>query len=447
MYNGRIYAGMLDGTLVALDQAIGKPVWRTKVTEKSDTVLTSPVRIVKGKVIVGSSGADNASRGFFAAYDADTGKQVWRFYTVPGDPAKGFEHPELEMAAKTWTGEWWKTGGGGGTVWDGMAYDDIADILYVGTGNGGPWNAAIRSPQGGDNLFLSSIIAVKPDTGKMVWYFQETPGETWDFTAVQNIILADLRIGGKDRKVLLHAPKNGFFYVLDRITGEFISGEKYVKRMTWATGLDAKGRPIEAKGARWTNSPVKTYPGVFGGHNWQPMSFSPLTKLVYIPGQERSSSYAPDPNYQFKPGAFNTANALGGGANGPAPEPEGADKQPQASGGFLLAWDPVTQKERWRLTGPGVGGYDGGGGTLVTGGNLVFHGGAAYDATTGQKLWETDMLDRAVTPISYMLDGKQYVSVIARPGPAARVFTFVLDGKTPPPPPGAAPGGNGRGRQ
>ena len=226
MYNGRIYAGMLDGTLVALDQETGKPVWRTKVTEKADTVLTSPVRIVKGKVIVGSSGADNASRGFFAAYDADTGKQVWRFYTVPGDPSKGFEHPELEMAAKTWTGEWWKTGGGGGTVWDGMAYDEVADILYVGTGNGGPWNAAVRSPQGGDNLFLSSIIAVKPDTGKMVWYFQETPGETWDFTAVQNIILADLRIGGKDRKVLLHAPKNGFFYVLDRITGRVHLGRE-----------------------------------------------------------------------------------------------------------------------------------------------------------------------------------------------------------------------------
>jgi len=441
MYNGRIYAGMLDGTLAAIDLETGKPAWRTKVTENSDTILTSPVRIVKGKVIVGSSGADNAARGFFAAYDADTGKQVWRFYTVPGDPSKGFEHPELAIAAKTWTGEWWKTGGGGGTVWDGMAYDEIADILYVGTGNGGPWNAAVRSPQGGDNLFLSSIIAVKPDTGKMVWYFQETPGETWDFTAVQNIILANLRIGGKDRKVLLHAPKNGFFYVLDRITGEFISGEKYVKRMTWATGLDAKGRPIEAKGARWKDSPVMTYPGVFGGHNWQPMSFSPLTKLVYIPGQERSSSYAPEANYQYKPGAFNTANALGGGANGPAPEPEGADKQPKASGGFLLAWDPVTQKERWRITGPGVGGYDGGGGTLVTSGNLVFHGNAAYDATTGQKLWETDMLDRAVTPISYMLDGKQYVSVIARPGPAARVFTFVLDGKTPappaPPPPAA----------
>ncbi len=445
MYKGRIYEGMLDGTLVALDQETGKLVWRTTVREKADTVLTGAVRIVKGKVIVGSSGADNASRGFFAAYDADTGKQVWRFYTVPGDPSKGFEHPELEMAAKTWTGEWWKAGGGGGTVWDGMAYDEVADILYVGTGNGGPWNAAVRSPQGGDNLFLSSIIAVKPDTGKMVWYFQETPGETWDFTAVQNLILADLRIGGKDRKVLVHAPKNGFFYVLDRITGEFISGEKYVKRMTWATGLDAKGRPIEAKGARWKDSAVMTFPGVYGGHNWQPMSFSPLTKLVYIPGQERSSSYEPDPSYEYKPNANNTANKRGGAAFGKAREPEGAENQPQiTTDGFLLAWDPVTQKERWRVTGAGVGGYTGGG-TLATGGNLVFHGNAAYNATTGEKLWQTDMADRSVTPISYMLDGKQYVSVFARTGPGTRVFTFVLDGKEPmppqPPPPPARGGG------
>jgi quinohemoprotein ethanol dehydrogenase len=440
MYNGRIYAGMLDGTLVAVDAETGKPLWRTKVTEKADTVLTSPVRVVRGKVIVGSSGADNAARGFFAAYDAETGKQAWRFYTVPGDPSKPFEQRELEMAAKTWTGEWWKMGGGG-TVWDGMAYDEAADILYVGTGNGGPWNAAVRSPQGGDNLFLSSIIAVKPDTGKMVWYFQETPGETWDFTATQNIILADLRINGKDRKVLMHAPKNGFFYVLDRITGEFISGQKYVQRMTWATGLDAKGRPIEAKGARWKDSAVMTYPGVFGGHNWQPMSFSPLTKLVYIPGQERHSAYEPDPSYQYKPNANNTANKRGGAAAGTAREPEGAEKQPQlTTDGFLLAWDPITQKERWRVTGPGVGGYTGGG-TLVTGGNLVFHGNAAYDATTGQKLWQSDMADRSVTPISYLLDGKQYVSVIARTGRDARVFTFVLDGKAPMPP---APAGSNR---
>ena len=226
----------------------GKLIWSTQDTVPGgDTILTSAVRVVKGKVIVGSSGAEQAVRGYFSAYDAETGKRVWRFYTVPGDPSKPFEHPELEAAAKTWTGEWWKWGGGG-TVWDAMAYDPEADLLYVGTGNGGPWNQNIRSPQGGDNLFLASIIAVKPDTGRMVWYFQENPGETWDFTATQPIILADLNIDGQERKVLMHAPKNGYFYVLDRITGKFISGKPFVKRMTWSMGLDKNGRPIEAPG-------------------------------------------------------------------------------------------------------------------------------------------------------------------------------------------------------
>ena len=255
IYNGRVYAGFLDGRVVAVDAETGKLIWSTQDTVPGgDTTLTSAVRVVKGKVIVGSSGAEQAVRGYFSAYDAETGQRVWRFYTVPGDPSKPFEHPELEAAAKTWTGEWWKFGGGG-TVWDAMAYDPAADLLYVGTGNGGPWNQNVRSPQGGDNLFLASIIAVKPDTGRMVWYFQENPGETWDFTATQPIILADLNIDGQERKVLMHAPKNGYFYVLDRITGKFISGKPFVKRMTWSMGLDKNGRPIEAPGARYTTEP------------------------------------------------------------------------------------------------------------------------------------------------------------------------------------------------
>ena len=457
IYNGKIYEGLLDGTVVAIDQETGKPVWRTRVTNDMDLILTSAVRVVKGKVIVGSSGAEQAVRGFFAALDADTGKEVWRFWTVPGDPAKGFEHPELKEAAKTWTGEWWKTGGGGGTVWDGMAYDPDADLLYVGTGNGGPWNANIRSPQGGDNLFLSSILAVKPETGKMVWYFQTTPGDSWDFTATQPLILADLSINGRNRKVIMQAPKNGFFYVLDRITGEFISGEKFVKRMTWATGLDKKGRPIEAKGARYTTQAVMTYPGNGGAHNWQPMSFSPITKLVYLPGNEAGSTYTPDQNYKFVPGFWNTGAGVGRRPpdspfvappkpEGPTPQPEGAENQPEVRGGFLVAWDPTTQKERWRLT-MGVGGP-----TLTTAGNLVFQGGKAYNAETGEKLWEMDLGGGSVTPISYMLDGKQYISLVARPQTNSRVFTFVLDGNAemppaPPPPAGGRGGRGGRGGQ
>src|ERR1700722_13663160 len=301
LYKGKVYAGLLDGRLVALDQETGKVLWQVQTTDKNpDTILTAALRVVKGKVIVGNSGADEAVRGYFSAYDAETGKLAWRFYSVPGDPSKPFEHPEMAMAAKTWTGEWWKTGGGG-TVWDSMAYDSEADILYIGVGNGGPWDRNIRSPQGGDNLFLGSIVAVKPETGKMVWYFQETPGDQWDYTSTQPMILADLTINDKQRKVLLHAPKNGFFYVLDRITGEFISGDKYVKRVTWATGLDKKGRPIEAKGARYTTESVSLSPGPGGGHNWQPMAFNPITGLVYIPGQESSGVYTPDPNFAFNP--------------------------------------------------------------------------------------------------------------------------------------------------
>jgi quinohemoprotein ethanol dehydrogenase len=205
IYNGRVYAGLLDGRVVAVDQETGKLIWSTQDTVPGgDTILTSAVRVVKGKLIVGSSGADQGMRGYFSAYDAETGKRAWRFYTVPGDPSKPFEHPELEAAAKTWTGEWWKWGGGG-TAWDAMAYDPAADLLYVGTGNGGPWNQNIRSPQGGDNLYLASIIAVNPDTGRMAWYFQENPGETWDFTATQPFILADLTIDGQERKVIMQA--------------------------------------------------------------------------------------------------------------------------------------------------------------------------------------------------------------------------------------------------
>jgi quinohemoprotein ethanol dehydrogenase len=444
IYNGRVYAGLLDGRVVALDQETGKPIWSTQDTVPGgDTILTSAVRIVKGKVIVGSSGAEQAVRGYFSAYDVDTGKRVWRFYTVPGDPSKPFEHPELEMAAKTWNGEWWKWGGGG-TVWDAMAYDPDADILYVGTGNGGPWNQNIRSPQGGDNLFLASIIAVKPDTGKMVWYFQEVPGETWDFTATQPMILADLTIDGQARKVLMHAPKNGYFYVLDRISGKFISGKPFVKRMTWSMGLDKNGRPIEAPGARYTTNSIKIWPGAAGAHNWQPMSYSPITGLVYLPGNENSATYSPIPAAEFKftPGRTNTGVAFGG--RGEIPETAYAVTQPEVTGRFLVAWDPVKQQERWRNV-FGAGGP--GGGTMATAGGLVFMGNSAFDAETGEKLWEEPMLgDRPVSWISYMLDGKQYVSLLARSSPNNRLFTFTLDGGAampPVPPPPAPPQGRG----
>jgi quinohemoprotein ethanol dehydrogenase len=444
LYHGKVYAGLLDGRVVALDQETGKVVWSVKDTPNDDTILTAAVRVVKGKVIVGSSGAEQAVRGYFSAYDAETGKRAWRSYTVPGDPSKPFEQPELEMAAKTWTGEWWKMGGGG-TVWDAMAYDPDLDILYVGVGNGGPWDRNLRSPKGGDNLFLGSIVAVKPDTGKLVWYFQETPGDDWDYTSTQPIVLADLTIDGKPRKTLLHAPKNGFFYVLDRVNGEFISGNKYAQRVTWATGLDAKGRPIEAKGARYGLEPTLISPGNGGAHNWQAMAFSPLTGLVYIPGTESSAAYARDPNFVYTPGNQNAGMSTiqrpkddqgkvipGIIPKRPIKEPEGAENQPAATGGFLAAWDPTTNTARWRLT--AVGGFMRGGSTLVTAGNILFHNSIAYNAETGEKLWEADLNGENTAPITYMLDGKQYISVLARGTPNNRLFTFTLDGKEPIPP-------------
>jgi len=284
----------------------------------------------------------------------------------------------------------------------------------------------------------------------MVWYFQETPGDTWDYTSTQPMILADLKIDGKTRKVLMHAPKNGFFYMLDRITGEFISGAKYAKRVTWATGLDQNGHPIEAKGARFDKEAILLSPGPLGAHNWQPMSFSPLTGLVYIPGQESNSIYNPDPNFQYTPGYWNTGLTLGrrpplpngqtpaGRPRGSVAEPEGADQQPKASGRFLLAWDPIAEKERWRIVdnGPRIAGTYAaviGGGTLATAGNLVFQGAAAFNAQTGEKLWQADLGGLNVSPVTYMLDGKQYLSLLGGPTVGSRLYTFVLDGKEPMP--------------
>jgi quinohemoprotein ethanol dehydrogenase len=446
IYNGRVYAGLLDGRVVAVNQETGKLIWSTQDTVPGgDTILTSAVRIVKGKVIVGTSGADQGVRGYFTAYDAETGKRVWRFYTVPGDPSKPFEHPELEVAAKTWTGEWWKWGGGG-TAWDAMAYDPEADLLYVGTGNGGPWNQNIRSPQGGDNLYLASIIAVNPDTGRMAWYFQENPGETWDFTATQPMILADLNIDGQERKVIMQAPKNGYFYVLDRITGKFISGKPFVKRMTWSMGLDKNGRPIEAPGAHYKTNSIKIWPGAAGAHNWQPMSFNPITGLAYFPGNESFATYIPTPAAEFKftPGRTNTGVDFRRSAG--VPDTDYAATQPEVTGRFLVAWDPVKQQERWRVV-FGAGGP--GGGTMSTAGGLVFMGNSAFDASTGEKLWEEPLLgERPVSWISYMLDGKQYLSILARSSPNNRLFTFTLDGggtmpALPPPAPPAQGPGNG----
>lgn len=436
VYKGKVYVGVLDGRLAALDAESGKVAWEvTTVDQNLPYTITGSPRIIKGKVIIGNGGAEYGVRGYVSAYDAETGKLAWRFYTVPGDPSKPFESPALERAAKTWKGEWWKYGGGG-TAWDSFAYDPELDLLYVGTGNGSPWNQQVRSPGGGDNLYLSSILAIRPDTGDLVWHYQTTPGETWDFTATQHIVLADLEIGGRKRKALMQAPKNGFFYILDRATGELISAEPFVE-VTWAKGIDKKsGRPIEDPAARYKDAPIIMKPGPFGAHNWQPMSYSPQTGLVYIPAQDTFFFYSQDRKFQYKPGAWNTGIDFS----------LFKEPLPQVPPGHLLAWDPVNQKERWRVAYTSIWN----GGTLATAGNLVFQGTAdgrfvAYSADKGEKLWEVAVGTGVIaSPVTYEIDGVQYVSVMAGWGGAyaltggkatgggpvpGRLLTFVINGK------------------
>src|SRR4030095_473401 len=304
-WKGKVYFGTLDGRLIALDAATGKPVWeKLTVDPKLRYTITGAPRVVKDKVLIGNGGAELGVRGYISAYDAETGEMKWRFYTVPGDPSQPFEAPILEKAAQTWTGHWWKLGGGG-TVWDSMAYDPKLDLLYIGVGNGSPWNRKLRSPGGGDNLFLSSIVALRPDTGEYVWHYQTTPGETWDFTATQHLILATLKIDGADRDVIMQAPKNGFFYVLDRKNGEFISAEAYAFQ-TWAKGIDkATGRPIPNEEARYVGKEALVFPSPHGAHNWHTVSFSQRTGLVYVPTQEIPFVYKHDSNFEFHPGLWN----------------------------------------------------------------------------------------------------------------------------------------------
>jgi len=413
-WEGRIFVGTIDGRLVALNAADGSVAWDVStIPEGSAYSITGAPRVIKGKVIIGNGGSEFGVRGYVSAYDAATGKMAWRFYTVPGDPSQPFENPILEMAAKTWTGEWWKLGGGG-TAWDSMAYDAELDLLYIGVGNGSPWNAQIRSPGGGDNLFLSSIVALRPDTGEYVWHYQETPRESWDFTATQHMILADLEIGGRERKVIMQAPKNGFFYILDRATGEFLSAEKYTL-VTWASHVDPEtGRPVEAPGVRYDGGqPAVTFPGFMGGHNWQPMSYSPRTGLVYIPAQQTLAVYAHDSEFSFRDGFYNTGIDWGK-AILPQDPTERAGVLDQFSG-FISAWDPVAQREAWRVP----LGTLWNGGILSTAGNLLFQGNGtgrfvAYRADSGEPLWDFDAQTGIMAaPITYEVDGKQFVALVA----------------------------------
>jgi PQQ-dependent dehydrogenase (methanol/ethanol family) len=408
VWKGAVYLGTLDGRLVSLDAATGEVNWEVSTIDASRPyTITGAPRVVKDKVIIGNGGAEFGVRGYVTAYDAASGEQVWRFYTVPGDPSRPFEHPELERAAATWSGEWW-TVGGGGTAWDAMAYDPALDLLYVGTGNGSPWTRYARDPGGGDNLFVCSILALRPDTGELVWHYQTTPGDNWDYTSTQHMILADLEIGGRERQVLMQAPKNGFFYVLDRASGELISAEPYVD-VTWASRVDpATGRPVETPESDYRDAPRLLTPGPEGAHNWHPMSFHPGTGLVYIPAQDFQAWYVNDPDFAYRPGEMNLGLDLDGLA-------AHSVREPPAMTGHLLAWDPVAQEAVWRVQHPALWN----GGVLSTGGGLVFQGTGdgrfrAYSAETGRVLWETrSQTGIMAAPVTYTVDGEQHVAVAA----------------------------------
>jgi len=479
LYEGKVIAPVVDGRLRALDMQSGKVVWETRVTPTNyPYTITMAPRVIKGgRVIIGASGGEYAVRGFFAAFDVNTGKELWKFYTVPGDPSKPFEQPIYAEWAKTWDAskKWW-VAGGGGPVWGSIAYDPDEDLVYVGTGQPGPWSSAGRGP--GDDLCTDCIIAVKGATGKYVWHYQTTPGDDWDYDSIADITLADLKINGKNRKVLMHAPKNGFFFVIDRVTGQFISAEPWVT-VSWALGMDPKtGRAIVNPAARSGPTPVNVIPGPAGGHVWPPQSYSPLTGLVYIPSTTGTGySFSGDPNYVIvtseiregergrmqmgdaprgggggggggrggagaapglAPGLDPNAQGLPPGAAPPAAAGAGAGGGgrggaggagggrggggpalptigPQGRGSILVAWNPVTQKEAWRGPANSSSGYNAGG-TLATAGNLVFTNVAnrllAFKADTGEQV-----LDLATgvanpgPPVTFMLDGKQYVAV------------------------------------
>ncbi|MBN8818038.1 MAG: PQQ-dependent dehydrogenase, methanol/ethanol family [Sphingomonas sp.] len=464
-WNGKIYIAALDGRLIALDARNGKELWTVQTFDRKHAYsITGSPRVFDGKVVIGNSGADYGVRGFVAAWDAETGRKLWKFYTVPGNPADGPDGEAsdgaMARALPSWHGEWWKYGGGG-TAWDSLVYDPALKLVYIGTGNGAPLSWHFRSEGKGDNLYLCSIVAVDAETGQYKWHYQMVPEDDWDFTCTQPMMLADLKIKGRTRQVIMQAPKNGYFYVLDRKTGALLSARNFVPQ-SWASHIDMKtGRPVLYPGVHLTTTPQIMTPSLLAAHSWHPMSFSPKTGLVYLPAMEQSIVYARQADGQFKFVPFRI-NA-GYDYVGATPEQGALRKKLQAQAdamekGYLLAWDPVKQREAWRV--PYA--HPGSGGTLATAGNLVFQGSiernfSAFAADTGRKLWEMPVGNVAVSgPVTYMIDGVQYVAVNAgwtgaivanlgsgfRVSPA-RLLVFRLDAKgvalPPLPPPSALP--------
>ncbi len=447
-WKGRIYVSTYDGRLVALDAGTGAVVWSTLTLDHDKPVTsTGAPRIANGKVIIGNAGAEFGVRGYISAYDAETGRQLWRFYTVPGNPADGKEPDYLNAAASTWNGDFWKWGGGG-TVWDGIVYDSRLNLLYIGTGNGSPWNRQYRGAGGGDNLYIASIIAVNPDTGQYVWHYQETPGDEWDYDATSPLMLADLKIDGRSRRVLMQASKNGIYYVLDARTGKLISARNFVP-VSWTTGIDQlSGKPKMTDVDRYeiTRKIAIVQPGGQGAHAWHPFSYDPQTGLAYFSVIQTSGLMKAADTFNGKPMSSITGLATG---LPPSTYEDQHSSAPRTASSQLIAWDPIKQSEVWRT--PPHGSI--GDGVLSTAGGLVFQGTnkgqfIAYRADNGQPLWTFEAQTGVVAAAStFEVDGQEYVAVEAGYGLVpygmsnqSRLLAFKLNGSAslppaPPPPP------------
>ncbi len=432
LYGDKVYVGTLDGRLVALEQKTGKVVFeKVVVPDQQNYTITGAPRVAKGKILLGSGGAEYKARGYLAAYDPQTGEELWKFHTVPGNPEKGFENKAMEAAAKTWgNSKWWELGGGG-TVWDSITYDPATNLVFFGTGNAEPWNPAANG-RAGDSLYTSSIVAIDADTGEYKWHFQETPEDRWDYDSDAQITVADIDVNGQKRHVVMHAPKNAYFYVLDAKSGEFLSAKPFAPQ-TWTTGIDPKtGRPAINPEAKYeqTGKPFLSVPGAGGAHSWQPMSFSPKAGLVYIPANLAAMPYAAAKGW--KPSDIGFQTAMDGALTAAPADKAVREGAKAATTGALIAWDPVKQAEAWRVTHTGPWN----GGTLATAGNLVFQGNAdgyfvAYSADKGTKLWSFPTQTGVIAaPITYMVDGEQYVAIMAGWGGVWDIATGIVAKKS-----------------
>ncbi|MCT2401068.1 PQQ-dependent dehydrogenase, methanol/ethanol family [Novosphingobium mangrovi (ex Huang et al. 2023)] len=414
--NGRIYAASLDGRLFALNARTGKELWVTEtVPQGVNAIVTGAPTVMNGKVIIGNGGADFGTRGFVTAYDGATGKPLWRFYIVPGSPEQNEGDPAMEAAAGTWEDGFWKKTGGGGGPWNAMTFDPEFDRVYIGTGNAAPYDQEARGP--GGNLYTASIVALDAGTGKYVWHYQPVPGDSWDYDNTSQMALADLEIDGKSRKVLMQAPKNGFFYVIDRETGKLLNEPGKTTKITWASRVDPRtGIPEVSPEAHYATGASIVWPGGVGGHDWQSMSYSPRTGLVYIPVQQIAQRFSREG------GPEDAFDVMGVSVSA-------LRRDPDDGHGYLVAWDPVAQKEVWRVRHKGLWN----GGTLATAGGLVFQGTAtgylkAYDGKSGKELWKFNAgLGIVGAPMSYKLDGTQYISVLVGYGGTTAAYGQLMD--------------------